>query len=110
MNCTTFNRPVSLDDGAPPEAEPAVVLGDDERLGAPPVGHAAAAHVVVARVARQPVRVVVRVRVPPRRTRLARERDGTPGSGNRFNLTCLVTLCNDVERGCHKVLVGFCLN
>ena len=74
---------MSLDDGAPAEAEPAVVLGDDERLWAPAVGHAAAAHVVVARVARQPVRVVVRVRVPPRRTRLARERDGAPGRGSQ---------------------------
>ena len=82
ISCTGF-KPVSLDDGAPAEPEPAVVLGDDERLGPPPVGHAAAAHVVVARVARQPVRVVVRVRVPPRRTRLARERYGAPGSGNR---------------------------
>ena len=78
---------MSLDDGAPAEPEPAVVLGDDERLWAPAVGHAAAAHVVVARVARQTVRVVVGVRVPPRRTRLARERDGTPGRRDQDSLT-----------------------
>ena len=63
-------------DGVP--AEPAVVFGDDERLGAPVAGHALPAHVVVARVARQPVRVVVVVGVAARGAGRARERDRTP--------------------------------
>ena len=67
-------------DCAPAEAEARpVVRRDGERLRAPPVDHATSAHVVVARVARQPVRVVVGVRVAARGARLAREHDRPPG-------------------------------
>jgi len=68
---------LSFNDCAPAEAA-VIAACDAERLRAPSVGHALPAHVVVARVARQPVRVVVGVRVAARRARLAREHDRAP--------------------------------
>ena len=70
---------LSFNDCAPAEAA-VIAACDAERLRAPAVGHALPAHVVVARVARQPVRVVVGVRVAARRARLAREHDRAPAN------------------------------
>ena len=85
---------MAFHDGVP--AEPSVVLGDDERLGAPVAGHALPAHVVVARVARQSVRVVVVVRVAARGARRARERDRSPAKRN--GPFCNPVFCGTADR------------